>query len=93
MLDGLGAIGGVRHRARPGRAAGARSGASFPRWSRSPPAVQFLHFALFQEELLSLHYYLVSFVLLLAVCLVRLRRDARAADGDAIFLGLRKSRD
>jgi hypothetical protein len=30
-------------------------------------AVQFLHYALFQEELLSLHYYLVTFLLLLAV--------------------------
>ena len=30
-------------------------------------AVQFLHYALFQEELLSLQYYLVTFVLLLAV--------------------------
>ena len=28
--------------------------------------VQFLHFALFQEELFSLHYYLVSLVILLA---------------------------
>jgi hypothetical protein len=28
-------------------------------------AVQFLHFALFQEELLSLHYYLVTLALLL----------------------------
>ena len=30
-------------------------------------AVQFLHFALFQEELLSLHYYLVTLVLLVIV--------------------------
>ena len=30
-------------------------------------AVQFLHFALFQEELLSIHYYLVTLVILLAV--------------------------
>jgi hypothetical protein len=31
--------------------------------------VRFLHFALFQEKLLSLHYYLVTFALLLAVAL------------------------
>ena len=30
-------------------------------------AVQFLHFGLFQEELLSIHYYLVTLVILLAV--------------------------
>jgi hypothetical protein len=30
-------------------------------------ATQFLHFALFQEELLSLHYYLVTLVVLLVV--------------------------
>ena len=29
-------------------------------------AVQFLHFALFQEDLFSLHYYLVTLVILLA---------------------------
>ena len=74
------------------RAAGARYGASCRPWSRSPPAVQFLHFALFQEELLSLHYYLVTFVLLLAVAWVGYAVDARAADGDAIFMGLRKGR-
>ena len=28
-------------------------------------AVHFLHYALFQEDLLSLHYYLVTFVILL----------------------------
>ena len=44
-----------------------------PLWRIAPAmvvlaaAVQFLHFALFQEELLSLHYYLVAFVLLLAM--------------------------
>ncbi|MGD0561771.1 MAG: DUF6867 family protein [Roseiarcus sp.] len=44
-----------------------------PLWRIAPAmvvlaaAVQFLHFALFQEELLSLHYYLVTFVLLLAM--------------------------
>jgi hypothetical protein len=30
-------------------------------------AVRFLHFSLFQEELSSIHYYLVAFVILLAV--------------------------
>jgi hypothetical protein len=30
-------------------------------------AVRFLHFALFQEELLSIHYYLVTLIILLAV--------------------------
>ncbi len=47
-----------------------------PLWRIAPAmvalaaATQFLHFALFQEELLSLHYYLVTFVLLLAVAWV-----------------------
>jgi hypothetical protein len=42
-----------------------------PQWRIVPAAValaaavQFLHFALFQEDLLSLHYYLVTFVLIL----------------------------
>ena len=31
-------------------------------------AVRFLHFSLFQEELGSLHYYAVTFVVLLLVC-------------------------
>ncbi len=30
-------------------------------------AVRFLHFALFQEELLSIHYYLVTLVVMLAI--------------------------
>jgi hypothetical protein len=30
-------------------------------------AVRFLHFALFQEELLSLHYYFVTLVIMLAI--------------------------
>jgi hypothetical protein len=30
-------------------------------------AVRFLHFALFQQELLSLHYYLVTLIILLAI--------------------------
>ena len=46
-----------------------------PRWQIAPAmialaaAVQWLHFALFQEELLSLHYYLVTLVILLAAAL------------------------
>jgi hypothetical protein len=42
-----------------------------PQWRIVPAAValaaavQFLHFALFQEELLSLHYYLVTLALIL----------------------------
>jgi hypothetical protein len=42
-----------------------------PRWQIAPAmialaaAVQWLHFALFQEDLLSLHYYLVTLVILL----------------------------
>ena len=44
-----------------------------PRWRIVPAmialaaAMQFLHYALFQEELLSLHYYLVTLVVLLVV--------------------------
>jgi len=44
-----------------------------PLWRIAPAmvvlaaAVQFLHFALFQEKLLSLHYYLVTFALLLVM--------------------------
>jgi len=44
-----------------------------PQWRILPAAValaaavQFLHFALFQEDLLSLHYYLVTLALLLLV--------------------------
>ncbi|MGA2794307.1 MAG: DUF6867 family protein [Roseiarcus sp.] len=30
-------------------------------------AVRFLHFALFQEELLSIHYYLVTLIVMLAI--------------------------
>jgi uncharacterized protein DUF6867 len=46
-----------------------------PRWQIVPAmialaaAVQWLHFALFQEDLLSLHYYLVTLVILLAAAL------------------------
>ena len=46
-----------------------------PRWQIAPAmialaaAVQWLHFALFQEVLLSLHYYLVTLVILLAAAL------------------------
>jgi hypothetical protein len=47
-----------------------------PTWLIAPymlvlaAAVRFLHFSLFQEELLSLHYYLVTFVILLATAWV-----------------------
>ena len=43
-----------------------------PQWQIAPAmialaaAVQWLHFALFQEDLLSLHYYLVTLVIVLA---------------------------
>ena len=43
-----------------------------PQWQIAPAmivlaaGVQWLHFALFQEDLLSLHYYLVALVILLA---------------------------
>ena len=69
-----------------------------PRWRIVPAmialaaAVQFLHFALFQEDLLSPHYYLVTFALLLIAAWVGYREDAGATDGDAIFLGLRTGR-
>ena len=52
-------------------------------------AVQFLHYALFQEDLLSLHYYWSP-----SRCCSpwpgRLRVDAREADGDAVFVGVRE---
>ncbi len=66
VLTGLGAAAAFA----TGRAL---AGGWSPLWRIAPAmvalaaAVQFLHFALFQEELLSLHYYLVTFVLLLAV--------------------------
>ena len=61
-----------------GAAAAASSGRALaktwsPLWMIAPymavlsAAVRFLHFALFQEELLSIHYYLVTLVILLAV--------------------------
>jgi hypothetical protein len=46
-----------------------------PQWQIAPAmialaaGVQWLHFALFQEDLLSLHYYLVTLVILLAAAL------------------------
>src|SRR5271154_2875454 len=57
-----------------GAAAALATGRAFarswsPRWQIAPAmialaaAVQWLHFALFQEELLSLHYYLVTLVI------------------------------
>jgi hypothetical protein len=39
----------------------------FPAMIALAAATQFLHYALFQEELLSLHYYLVTLVVLLVV--------------------------
>ena len=65
VLDGLGAAAAVA----TGRAF-ARSWS--PQWQIAPAmivlaaGVQWLHFALFQEDLLSLHYYLVALVILLA---------------------------
>ena len=72
------ALAGVHRARRSGRRGGVRDRARLrqswsPRWRIVPAmialaaAVQFLHYALFQEDLLSLHYYLVTFVLLLAV--------------------------
>ena len=63
-----------------GAAAAAASGRALaktwsPTWLLAPymavlsAGVQFLHFSLFQEELLSIHYYLVTFVIMLAVAL------------------------
>jgi hypothetical protein len=63
-----------------GAAAAVATGRAFarswsPRWQIAPAmialaaAVQWLHFALFQEDLLSLHYYLVTLVILLAAAL------------------------
>jgi hypothetical protein len=60
-----------------GVAAAVATGRSFagswsPRWLIAPAmlalaaAVQFLHYALFQEDLLSAHYYLVTLIILLA---------------------------
>ena len=66
LLTGLGAAAAFA----TGRAL---AGGWTPLWRIAPAtvalaaAVQFLHYALFQEELLSLHYYLVTFVLLLAM--------------------------
>ena len=66
ILDGLGAAAAFA----TGRAL-AKGWSSV--WQLAPAivalaaAVQFLHFALFQEELLSLHYYLVTLVLLVIV--------------------------
>jgi len=63
-----------------GAAAAVATGRAFarawsPRWQIAPAmialaaAVQWLHFALFQEDLLSPHYYLVTLVILLAAAL------------------------
>ena len=51
-------------------------------------AVHFLHYALFQEDLLSLYYYLVTFVVLFVAASLGYQTQARAADGDAVFVGL-----
>jgi hypothetical protein len=62
----------------PGAAAAAASGRALaktwsPTWLLIPymavlsAAVRFLHFSLFQEELSSIHYYLVTFVIMLVV--------------------------
>ena len=64
-----------------GGAAAAASGRALaktwsPDWLIAPymavlsAAVRFLHFSLFQEELLSLRYYIVTFVVMLAVAWV-----------------------
>ena len=42
-------------------------GQLIPAMAALAAGVRFLHFALFQEDLFSLHYYLVTFVILLAV--------------------------
>ena len=63
-----------------GGAAAVATGRSFarawsPRWLILPAmlllaaAVQFLHYALFQEDLLSLHYYIVTLVVMLVAAL------------------------
>ena len=50
-----------------------------PAWLIAPSAailsaaVRFLHFALYQEELLSIHFYLVTFVITLAAAVVGYR--------------------
>ena len=48
--------------------------------------VHFLHYALFQEALVSLYYYVVTFLVLLIGAGAWLSRQARAADGHAISL-------
>jgi len=76
ILDGLGAAAAF--------AAGRALASGWnPAWRIVPSAaalaaaVQFLHYALFQEDLLSIHYYLVGLVLLLAAAWIALRRCDR----------------
>jgi len=66
VLDGLGALASFA----TGRALASGWTANWrliPAIAALAAAVQFLHFALFQEDLLSLHYFLVTLVLLLIV--------------------------
>jgi hypothetical protein len=62
VLSGLAAIATGRSFAR----AWSPQGLVFPAMIALAAAVQFLHFALFQEDLLSPHYYLITLVILLA---------------------------
>ena len=52
-------------------------------------AVRFFHYALFDGELLSLYYYLVTYVVLFGGGVSRLPHDADDTNGDAISLALR----
>ena len=49
-------------------------------------AVRFIHFALFDGTLLSLHYYVVDTVVCMALRLARFSGRARRADGHPISL-------
>ena len=53
--------------------------------------VRFLHYALYGEPLLSVQLFITAYVWIPPGRGARLSGDARDADGDAIFLGLRKS--
>ena len=89
VLDGLGAAAAVA----TGRAF-ARSWS--PQWQIAPAmivlaaGVQWLHFALFQEDLLSPQYYFGDPRHPARRGVFRLSVDARSTDVDTIFLGLRK---
>ncbi len=54
--------------------------------------VRFLHYALYGEPLLSLQFFLVAYVWNLIVAGFGYRTMRAAADGDAVFLGLRARR-